>query len=329
MIYDCFSFFNELDLLEIRLNVLCPVVDKFILVESPYTHTGLPKPLYYAENKDRFSCFNDKIIHIVIEDFPSISDASVREMAWIRENWQRNAIVRALPKSPTSDDYVIISDLDEIPSPEAVKKAKCFSGVSHFYLEMFHYFVNFKNYSVPIWRGGPQGLPLSLLMSLPPPQDSDLIYPIDRRVNTGMTPTAIRFLKPKHTIKNAGWHFSYCGGVNAVIAKIKSIAHTENDTKENTLAQTVTDRITKGRAPYDSPDRFFAVSLDKSFPEFIRNNQARFQNLIFPVSNSYRIKTFFPKTMAAIQRTAIKIMRPLLPRGIKDWLYHKLLAESS
>ena len=54
MVYDCFSFFNELDLLEIRLNVLKDVVDKFVLVEATRTHTGRPKPLYYEENKARF-----------------------------------------------------------------------------------------------------------------------------------------------------------------------------------------------------------------------------------------------------------------------------------
>lgn len=80
MIYDCFSFFNELDLLEIRLNTLDKVVDKFILFESTLTHTGNPKPLYYAENKDRFAKFSDRIVHIVVNDFPAMpEDMPVRE----------------------------------------------------------------------------------------------------------------------------------------------------------------------------------------------------------------------------------------------------------
>ena len=58
MVYDCFCFFNELDLLEIRLNTLDKVVDRFILVESQLTHSGHSKPLYYANNKHRFSKFN-------------------------------------------------------------------------------------------------------------------------------------------------------------------------------------------------------------------------------------------------------------------------------
>ena len=124
MTYDCFSFFNELDLLEIRLNTLDKIVDKFILAESLFTHTGRPKPLYYAENKERFARFNDRIVHVVVDDFPNMPDnMPIREKAWIRENWQRNAIVRGLPKDIKDDDILLISDLDEIPHPDYVKKA--------------------------------------------------------------------------------------------------------------------------------------------------------------------------------------------------------------
>ena len=70
MIFDCFSFFNELDILEIRLNVLAPVVDKFVLVEAVRRHSGEPKELYFEKNKQRFAPFLDKIIHVVVDDEP-------------------------------------------------------------------------------------------------------------------------------------------------------------------------------------------------------------------------------------------------------------------
>ena len=66
MIYDGFHFFNELDILEIRLNTLKNVVDKFVLVEAENDHRNKPKPLWYAENKDRFAEFEDRIIHVVV-----------------------------------------------------------------------------------------------------------------------------------------------------------------------------------------------------------------------------------------------------------------------
>ena len=69
-IYDGFIFFNELDLLDIRLNTMYDVVDYFILVESSVTHQGTPKPYIFEENKERFSKYLDKIIHIKIDNTP-------------------------------------------------------------------------------------------------------------------------------------------------------------------------------------------------------------------------------------------------------------------
>src|SRR5690349_24880068 len=119
MTYDCFTFFNELDLLEIRLNVLNPVVDKFVLVESTRTFQNKPKPLYFQQNATRFSAFKDKIIHIVVDQFPDFGDWTEAN-SWTLEHHQRNSINRGLTRC-TRDDVVIISDLDEIPRPETIR----------------------------------------------------------------------------------------------------------------------------------------------------------------------------------------------------------------
>ena len=70
MVYDCFQFFNELDILKIRLNVLAPVVDRFVISEATETFSGIKKPLYYEENKELFAAFQDRIIHVVVDDTP-------------------------------------------------------------------------------------------------------------------------------------------------------------------------------------------------------------------------------------------------------------------
>jgi len=70
MIYECIIFFNELDLLEIRLNELKDVVDKFVIVEASFTFSSKPKPFYFEENKDRYSKFLDKIIYVKVEELP-------------------------------------------------------------------------------------------------------------------------------------------------------------------------------------------------------------------------------------------------------------------
>ncbi|MBQ2624124.1 MAG: hypothetical protein IJG18_03410 [Kiritimatiellae bacterium] len=325
MIYDCFSFFNELDLLEIRLNTLDKVVDKFILVESTLTHTGNPKPLYYAQNKDRFAHFNDRIIHIVVDDFPTFADTPPREMAWIRENWQRNAIVRGIPADAQDNDYLIISDLDEIPSPKAVKIATTYNGISHLHLKFYSYFLNYRNYFTPIWTGGGQILPLGIIRHSKAPFDTELNLLVDRRVNCGMTPTLVRHLKPRHTIKNAGWHFSFCGGTEAIRAKMNAYAHTEINTPENTSSQNIEHKVHSGMAPYNNPDRFFAVRLGKSFPKYICDNTDRLSHLIYPITPLYIAKSSIPKIIVVMKRYGTILLRPILPRKIKDWLYHRFL----
>ena len=113
MIYDCFTFFNELDLLEIRLNVLNDVVDRFVLVEATKTHSGKDKPLYFNDNKERYKAFQHKVIHVIVDDYPPFVTA------WTYENHQRNAILRGLTQA-NPDDAIMISDLDEIPRPDLV-----------------------------------------------------------------------------------------------------------------------------------------------------------------------------------------------------------------
>jgi beta-1,4-mannosyl-glycoprotein beta-1,4-N-acetylglucosaminyltransferase len=118
-IYDCFTFFNELDLLEMRLNILNNYVDYFVLVEATKTFSGKPKELYYLKNKEKFNKFSHKIIHITVDDMPEIKDNN----RWELESFQRNAIIRGLTNCQ-SDDVILISDIDEIPDPEKFELMK-------------------------------------------------------------------------------------------------------------------------------------------------------------------------------------------------------------
>src|SRR5215831_14334612 len=105
--YDCFPFFNELDILEIRLHELYRDVDTFVLVEAPWTHQGDPKPLFFEENKRRFKRFLPQIRHVVVPDQPKTDDP------WVRERYQRECIRLGLA-DVRSGDLVIVSDADEI-----------------------------------------------------------------------------------------------------------------------------------------------------------------------------------------------------------------------
>ena len=134
--YSLTTFNAELDLLELRLKILDPVVDVHVVAEAPVTHRGEPKPLHFAENRERFAQWD--IRHIVVEDMPTgqreagASDGLIRTHPgdsdhWEREQHQRSALIRGLG-DVEDDDLILLSDLDEIPNREAFR-------VGHVYAE--------------------------------------------------------------------------------------------------------------------------------------------------------------------------------------------------
>lgn len=299
MIYDCFSFFNELDLLEIRLNVLKDVVDKFVLVEAAQTHTGQPKPLYFSENSSRFAAFKDKIIHIVVDDFSDAEKfATERERAWARENIQRNAIVRGLADAK-DDDTILISDLDEIPDPQAVLKAVGKPGLTRLGLMPCYYFLNYRNYSTPEWTLSTQVLSYRTFCDPKTYRRFRFNEFVVRSVNRPPSASIIRFSKSSRTIHRAGWHFSYQGGVKMICRKIRSIAHTEFN-NENTHSESwIEQRIRNGEDIFLRGDRFFAEKLDDRFPSYLVDHAAKYPEMIYPVDDEYLQKTRFKRRVAA------------------------------
>src|SRR4029078_4600828 len=113
-VYDCFIFYNEIELLKMRLEELDPVVDYFVLVESAETHRwGDPKPFYFAENQHLFKKYLHKIIHVKVDErHPEMG-------AWQREGYQRHGMLRGL-NACKADYIILISDVDEIPSASCI-----------------------------------------------------------------------------------------------------------------------------------------------------------------------------------------------------------------
>ncbi len=285
MIFDCFSFFNELDILEIRLNVLAPVVDKFVLVEAVRRHSGEPKELYFEKNKQRFAPFLDKIIHVVVDDEPELPpDCPKLIAAWAYENHQRNAIVRGL-EGIREDDVVLISDLDEIPNPAQIKKyaQRCVEGgvVAVFSQIYCRYYLNVVSMTMPQWR-------VSKMLSWKTFCD-DATYanieqhiPMPEFVNRGPTPTRVRFLRPQLVIPDGGWHFSYYGGAKQIQLKMKSIADYVCDKAADLSLEEIERRVKAGEDPLGRGERFYAVPFDDRFPEYIRANKERYASGILP-----------------------------------------------
>lgn len=215
-VYDCFTFFNELELLQLRFEELYDVVDHFVIVESPISFTGKNKPLYFYENAHQFDRFKDKIIHIVVDHFPDLTDNEEKNH-WHRESYSRDVILNGLTGCK-DDDVIFISDLDEIPSAKAVQEIKYYLGqlstlhkknkekiedsqlVCGLDMRLFMYFMNRENLAG--WYGGSKAAP----------------YWIVRKY----TPWGIKLFHHKyamHKISNAGWHFNTMGGMEKALEK--------------------------------------------------------------------------------------------------------------
>ena len=150
MIVDVFPFFNELDLLEIRLNELSDLVDVFVLSEATLTFTGDPKPLHYKENKERFKEFEDRIHHVVIDSYEGMDVTSPRSM----DRQQKQRGIDAALELMTKEDIMIMSDLDEIPKAESVRQASKedweFAMIE---MRLYYYYMNCRCVSrVGSWR---------------------------------------------------------------------------------------------------------------------------------------------------------------------------------
>ena len=225
-VVDCFVFYNEIDMLTYRLNALNTNVDFFVIVESPYTFSGLQKPLFFAENRSLFSQFEDKIIHVVVDDMPYQSTVNCN--SWTNEAFQRNAISRGIDKLKgvlNDNDLIIISDVDEIPNPEILWQLKenTISSDNNnivFALEMDFYYYNLCTKHTSKWYFA-----------------KVLTYKsLNKCYSDGNQCNDFRHFGGCKTLHKGGWHLSYFGNCEHIKNKIKAFSHQEynNDYFTNT-----------------------------------------------------------------------------------------------
>lgn len=224
-VIDTFTFFNELPMLLLRLTELDDVVDSFVLVEATMTFSGLPKPLYFQENKAMFQKFLHKIVHVVVTDIPNSPDTGT----WVREEAQRNAIYRGLPQlSIQPDDLIILSDVDEIPDSSQIKLLKengLIGGIHCLLQEMYYYNTTCK--MAHFWRH-PKIMKFKELEGNP-----DL--------------NKIRLIFEFPVISPGGWHFSYFGNADLIRTKLQSFSHSEFNTDFYTDKDRIQKMINEGK----------------------------------------------------------------------------------
>lgn len=285
-IYDCFSFYNEIELLELRLKLLSPYVDFFVLVEANVTHRGREKPFYFEEKKELFKKYEKKIIHIKL--YADTKTTSPND--WYLENLQRLNIQKGL-KNCQPNDIVIISDADEIPNPEIIKNIKNDALQVNDSINKLHRVVRkrknkisaYKNYIKILYALYRNNSIYDILQKTPltffqehyyyfmnyhhPDKWCGSVISLYKNMNT---PQYLRDFRRKLPIINdGGWHFSYMGGIDRILLKINSTVD-ENPNAANNKKydiQYVRERIKKRSLMYDyqddQPDIFNLVDVNE------------------------------------------------------------------
>jgi len=222
-------FFDEEMLLDLRLNILDKFVDKFVIVESSYTHSGQEKKLIFDINK--YSKFKKKINYIILKSPPegieavnnndSDDEISRKEIlnALKRENLQRNTILNAL-QDLDKDDWVIVSDLDEIPDLSNINFKDIKNKIIFFKQKVFYYKLNLELKTLR-WIGSKACKKKNLLSPQWLRNIKDKIYPKWR--------IDILLSNKKYNdiffVENGGWHFSFVKNPEDIKKKLKSYLH--------------------------------------------------------------------------------------------------------
>ena len=273
-IYDCFMYFDEEVVLDLRLNALNKFIDYFVIVESIFTHKGEQRELNF--NYKKFEKFKDKIIYLVYDKQPkdllSIKDQKTDHGGYImnallRENGQRNFILEGL-KSAKEDDLILISDVDEIPNLENINLKEYNEKIIQFRQDMFHYKFNLKlpNFT---WTGTKGCKKKNLINPQWLRNIKDKKYPFFR-IDTIFSKTKYISIK---FINNGGWHFSNIKSAEEIKYKLKSYLHHREFDINPLETQEIRNIIKKKQAIYD-------LNVDKRISKF--GNGSKLEN--YPIN---------------------------------------------
>lgn len=272
MVYDCFPFFNELDLLEIRMHELDPVVDRFVIVEATRTFQREPKPLHFSENRARFSRFDAKIIHVVVDRFPGFFRRLRVPTPWDYSNFQKDQVARGL-RDCRPGDQIIISDLDEIPRADKVREFRDQPGAKVFQQRLSNFYFNCVALESPAeshlvkrgdhvyWRG-------SVMVDF----EQFRSFRKTRKIRDTQGAGVVQ-------VEEGGWHFSFLGDVKAIQYKLRNWEHAkEGHYSQDYLAdpQALKKMIEEGADLFGRDYRYGFIPLDDSFPRYLLEHRDRF-----------------------------------------------------
>ena len=293
-IFDCFMYFDEEMILDLRLNILNSHVDYFVIVESRYNHKGERRKLLF--NKEKFIKYRDKIIYLVHDEVPSkvkrINDEDDEKTqtnkyimnALYRENAQRNYIINGL-NNANNEDIILISDVDEIPKIDKFEFNKVNNKIILFRQDMFYYKFNLclPNFK---WTGTKACRKKDLISPQWLRNIKEKKYPFFR-LDTFFSDKKYTDIK---IVNDGGWHFSNIKTAKAIEHKLKSYLHHKEFDEVPLSIKEIDQLVQSKKAIYDlKVDKRVnkignGVALEKfeisKLPNHIISNQKKFKDWI-------------------------------------------------
>jgi len=267
-IYDCFSYWDEDLLLDLRLNILNDYVDYFVIVEGNKTWQNNSKKLRFDIQK--FSKFKNKIIYIPVEDMPDGNNP------YLRENFQRNCITRGLKKS-LPDDLILISDLDEIPNPKVLDKFKLNMKFAVFKQMHFYYKFNMHSTVNPFWYG----TRICVKKYLKSPQ-----WLRDLKFKKRPFWRLDKF-RLNNIIENGGWHFCNLKSPDELLYKYQNLCETNDPYIFNEKidlkyldVEEIKKKIILGDDIIGRNEKYKVIEINENYPDFIKKNKDKYKNWI-------------------------------------------------
>ena len=261
-IYDCFQYFNEDHMVDLRLNILDEYVDYFVISESTKTHQGETKKINFDINK--FSKFKKKIKFLVADYKEKIDFKNHKGGESPVEQHQRNYLINGLDNA-LPNDYVILSDSDEIPDLNQIKYIK--KKFVAFSQKMFMYKLNLQNLRESNWIGSK----ITKKKYITSMQDFRNLkfknYPF------------WRLDKYNQQIINGGWHFSFLQTPTQILTKIRSFSHGEFNNEEIN-EKNIKEKILNNKDIFGRDTELRKIEIDNSYPEYIFKNKKKLSNWI-------------------------------------------------
>lgn len=278
-VFDCFIFFNELDLLEFRLRFLNDHVDYFVIAESNLNFHGKSKPYYFREAKERFKQWEDRIIYIPLQQnaeglqFNIENSYNPESASFKLEHQQRNALLQA-DHLIGDDDLVLLGDIDELPDLTVFKKLKTTALPLALSLLFHYYYMNYQNTGVSRWWNG--------CIAATGRQFKD-IGPQGLRNNRDVYPS----------LGAAGWHFSFLGGVEEIRNKLRSYSHTEYSKEEYLDEKHITASIMNGKDVLKREGLIFKLMPLSYYPARLQRFMKMYPQFILPKKSGFFKDCFY------------------------------------